>query len=84
MVVVLIVAPDFMQDVYAYGLMVMDNVPEVELFACKGHHSDLDATVPELVDNSIQRYRLSNGLLPDANTIWFYFFFPKLSVFNHV
>jgi hypothetical protein len=56
MVVVLIVAPDFMQDVYAYGLMVMDNVPEVELFACKGDHNDLDATVQELVGNSIKRY----------------------------
>jgi hypothetical protein len=29
---------------YAYGLMVVDVVQEVELFACNGHHGDLDAS----------------------------------------
>jgi hypothetical protein len=36
--------------------MVVDVVLEVELFACKGDHNDLDATVQELVGNSIKRY----------------------------
>lgn len=36
------------------GLIVTDVVQEVELLACKGHHSDHEAAVPELVDNGIQ------------------------------
>jgi hypothetical protein len=62
----------------------MDVGQEVELLACNGNHSDHDAAVQELVDNGIQRYCLLNGLLPDASTVWFYFFSLVLGVLNHV